>query len=248
MTMNNKVAVITGAASGIGKATAELLAKQGAKVVISDIQEVEGIALANSINSNGGKALFFKADVGNATEMEALIFQTVKSFGALHIAVNNAGIGGESNAVADMSIEGWLKVININLNSIFFGMKYQIQAMLNSGGGSIVNISSILGSVGFANAAAYTAAKHGIIGLTQTAALEYAAKNIRINAVGPGFIDTPLLNGLDASLKQQIIALHPIGRLGKSEEVAALIEWLASDAASFVTGSYYAIDGGYLAR
>ncbi|MGC8751328.1 MAG: SDR family NAD(P)-dependent oxidoreductase [Hydrotalea sp.] len=246
--MNNKVAVITGAASGIGKATAELLAKQGAKVVISDIQEVEGIALANSINSNGGKALFFKADVGNATEMEALIFQTVKSFGALHIAVNNAGIGGESNAVADMSIEGWLKVININLNSIFFGMKYQIQAMLNSGGGSIVNISSILGSVGFANAAAYTAAKHGIIGLTQTAALEYAAKNIRINAVGPGFIDTPLLNGLDASLKQQIIALHPIGRLGKSEEVAALIEWLASDAASFVTGSYYAIDGGYLAR
>jgi len=248
MTMNNKVAVVTGAASGIGKATAELLAKQGAKVVISDIQEVEGKALADSINSNGGKALFFKADVGNASEMEALIIETVKSFGALHIAVNNAGIGGESNAVADMSIEGWLKVININLNSIFFGMKYQIQAMLNTGGGSIVNISSILGSVGFANAAAYTAAKHGIIGLTQTAALEYAAKNIRINAVGPGFIDTPLLNGLDASLKQQIIALHPIGRLGKSEEVAALIEWLASDAASFVTGSYYAIDGGYLAR
>ncbi|PZX60857.1 NAD(P)-dependent dehydrogenase (short-subunit alcohol dehydrogenase family) [Hydrotalea sandarakina] len=248
MTMNNKVAVVTGAASGIGKATAELLAKQGAKVVISDIQEVEGKALADSINSNGGKALFIKADVGNASEMEALIIETVKNFGALHIAVNNAGIGGESNAVADMSIEGWLKVININLNSIFFGMKYQIQAMLNTGGGSIVNISSILGSVGFANAAAYTAAKHGIIGLTQTAALEYAAKNIRINAVGPGFIDTPLLNGLDASLKQQIIALHPIGRLGKSEEVAALIEWLASDAASFVTGSYYAIDGGYLAR
>ncbi|WP_245898053.1 SDR family NAD(P)-dependent oxidoreductase [Hydrotalea sandarakina] len=246
--MNNKVAVVTGAASGIGKATAELLAKQGAKVVISDIQEVEGKALADSINSNGGKALFIKADVGNASEMEALIIETVKNFGALHIAVNNAGIGGESNAVADMSIEGWLKVININLNSIFFGMKYQIQAMLNTGGGSIVNISSILGSVGFANAAAYTAAKHGIIGLTQTAALEYAAKNIRINAVGPGFIDTPLLNGLDASLKQQIIALHPIGRLGKSEEVAALIEWLASDAASFVTGSYYAIDGGYLAR
>lgn len=248
MTMNNKVAVVTGAASGIGKATAELLAKQGAKVVISDIQEVEGKALADSINSNGGNALFIKADVGNASEMEAFIIETVKNFGALHIAVNNAGIGGESNAVADMSIEGWLKVININLNSIFFGMKYQIQAMLNTGGGSIVNISSILGSVGFANAAAYTAAKHGIIGLTQTAALEYAAKNIRINAVGPGFIDTPLLNGLDASLKQQIIALHPIGRLGKSEEVAALIEWLASDAASFVTGSYYAIDGGYLAR
>jgi NAD(P)-dependent dehydrogenase (short-subunit alcohol dehydrogenase family) len=246
MTVNNKVAVFNGAASGIGKATAELLGKQRAKVVISDIQE--GKALADSKNSNGGKALFIKADVGNASEMEALIIETVKNFGALHIAVNNAGIGGESNAVADMSIEGWLKVININLNSIFFGMKYQIQAMLNTGGGSIVKISSILGSVGYANAAAYTATKHGIIGLTQTAALEYAAKNIRINAVGPGFIDTPLVNGLDASLKQQIIALHPIGRLGKSEEVAALIEWLASDAASFVTGSYYAIDGGYLAR
>jgi NAD(P)-dependent dehydrogenase (short-subunit alcohol dehydrogenase family) len=134
MTMNNNVAVVTGAASGIGEATAELLAKQGAKVVISDIQEVEGKALADSINSNGGKALFIKADVGNASEMEALIIETVKNFGALHIAVNNAGIGGESNAVADMSIEGWLKVMNINLNSIFFGMKYQIQAMLNTGG------------------------------------------------------------------------------------------------------------------
>jgi NAD(P)-dependent dehydrogenase (short-subunit alcohol dehydrogenase family) len=147
-----------------------------------------------------------------------------------------------------MSIEGWQKVIGVNLNSLFYGMKYQIKAMLKSGGGNIVNISSILGSVGFAGSAGYTSAKHGVVGLTQTAALEYSAQNIRVNAVGPGFIDTPLLNALDAEMKKQVALLHPIGRLGKSEEVAELIYWLSSDKASFVTGSYYPIDGGYLAR
>ncbi|HSI77489.1 MAG TPA: SDR family oxidoreductase [Lunatimonas sp.] len=246
--MEKKTVIITGAASGIGKATAELFAKQGANVVVSDLQEDEGNATAESIVTSGGKASFFKTDVANPEEMEALVNFTVKTYGRLDVAVNNAGIGGELNPIADMSIEGWLKVIAVNLNSLFYGMKYQIPAMLKNGGGSIVNMSSILGAVGFAGSAAYSAAKHGVIGITQTAALEYSAQNIRVNVVGPAFIDTPLLNALDAEMKKQLVAMHPIGRLGKSEEVAELIFWLGSDNSSFVTGSYYPIDGGYLAR
>jgi NAD(P)-dependent dehydrogenase (short-subunit alcohol dehydrogenase family) len=246
--MKNKTVIITGAASGIGKASAELFAKQGANVIISDIQEAEGKATTESIITSGGKASFFKTDVSKPEDMEALVSFAVKTYNKLDVAVNNAGIGGELNPIVDMSIEGWQKVISINLSSLFYGMKYQIQAMLKSGGGSIVNISSILGTVGFAGSAGYSAAKHGVIGLTQTAALEYAAQNIRINAVGPGFVDTPLLNALDNEMKQQLISLHPIGRLGKSEEIAELILWLSSEKASFVNGSYHPIDGGYLAK
>ncbi|HMS70254.1 MAG TPA: SDR family oxidoreductase [Saprospiraceae bacterium] len=246
--MKNKVVIITGAASGIGKATAKLFAKHGASVVISDIQEAEGKATTENIIANGGKASFIKTDVSRPEEMEALVNFAIKTYGKLDIAVNNAGIGGELNPIADMSIEGWNKVIEVNLNSIFFGMKYQIQAMLKNGGGSIVNIASILGAVGFAGSSAYTAAKHGVVGISKAAALEYSAQGIRINAVGPGFIETPLLNALDAEMKSQLASLHPIGRLGTSEEVAELILWLASDKASFVTGSYYPVDGGYLAR
>jgi len=240
--------MITGAASGIGKATAELFAKQGAQVVLSDIQEEAGKATTESIVAAGGKAIFFKTDVSKPEEMEALVNFAINTYGKLDVAVNNAGIGGELNPIADMSIEGWQKVIGINLNSLFYGMKYQIKAMLKNGSGSIVNISSILGSVGFAGSAGYTAAKHGVVGLTQAAALEYSAQGIRVNAVGPGFIETPLLDALDAEMKKQLVALHPIGRLGKSEEVAELIYWLSSDKSSFVTGSYYPVDGGYLAR
>ena len=246
--MKNKVVIITGAASGIGKATAELFAKHGASVVISDIQEAEGKATTENIIANGGKASFIKTDVSRPEEMEALVNFAIKTYGKLDIAINNAGIGGELNPIADMSIEGWNKVIEVNLNSIFYGMKYQIQAMLKNGGGSIVNIASILGAVGFAGSSAYTAAKHGVLGISKAAALEYSAHGIRINAVGPGFIETPLLNALDAEMKSQLASLHPIGRLGTSEEVAELILWLASDKASFVTGSYYPVDGGYLAR
>jgi len=246
--MKNKTVIVTGAASGIGKAAAELFAKQGANVVLSDIQEAAGKAATESIIAAGGKASFFKTDVSKPEDMEALVAFAVKTYGKLDVAINNAGIGGELNPVANMSIEGWQKVIGINLNSLFYGMKYQIQAMLKNRSGSIVNISSILGSVGFAGSAGYSAAKHGVIGLTQTAALEYSAQGIRINAVGPGFIETPLLNSLDAEMKKQLVALHPIGRLGQSEEVAELIYWLSSDKSSFVTGSYYPVDGGYLAR
>lgn len=246
--MKNKTVIVTGAASGIGKAIAIQFAAEGAHVVVSDIASAEGEAVVKEISLSGGKASFCKTDVSQPAEMEALVNFAITTYGRLDIAVNNAGIGGELNAIADMSIEGWQKVIAVNLNSLFYGMKYQIAALLQHGGGSIVNISSILGSVGFAGSSAYTAAKHGVVGLTQTAALEYSAKNIRVNAVGPGFIDTPLLNGLDAALKNQLVALHPIGRLGRSEEVAELVLWLSSEKASFVTGSYYPIDGGYLAR
>ncbi len=246
--MKNKTVIITGAASGIGKAAAQLFAAKGANVVISDVNKLEGEKLAEEISIAGGKASFFKTDVSVAAEMEALVNFAVKTYGKLDVAVNNAGIGGEQNPIVDMSLEGWEKIISVNLNSVFYGMKYQIGAMLKNGGGSIVNISSILGAVGFAGSAGYSAAKHGVIGLTQTAALEYSAQNIRANAVGPGFIDTPLLNALDVQMKSQLVALHPIGRLGKSEEVAELILWLASDKSSFVSGSYYPIDGGYLAK
>lgn len=246
--MKNKTVIITGAASGIGKSTAQLFAREGANVVVSDINEADGNQVVKEIIEKGGKAAFFKTDVSKPEEMKALVDFTLKTYGQLDVAVNNAGVGGEINPVGDMSIEGWNNIIAINLNSLFYGMKYQIQAMLKNGSGSIVNISSILGAVGFAGSAGYTAAKHGVVGLTQTAALEYSAQKIRVNAVGPGFIETPLLDALDADMKKQLVALHPIGRLGKSEEVAEIIFWLASDKASFVTGSYYPVDGGYLAR
>ncbi|GAB2772282.1 SDR family NAD(P)-dependent oxidoreductase [Salinimicrobium soli] len=246
--MKDNVVIVTGAASGIGEAAAILFAKEGAKVVVSDIQEENGRAVVDKITGAGGKAEFFKADVSKAEDNKALVDFAVKTFGKLDIAVNNAGIGGEANKIVDMSLEGWHQVIDVNLHSIFYGMKYQLAAMQKNGKGSIVNISSILGKVGFMGSAAYVASKHAILGITKTAALEYSAENIRINCVGPAFIDTPLLDQLDDELKQQLVGLHPIGRFGKSEEVAELIFWLGSDKSSFATGAYYSIDGGYLSK
>ena len=252
--MNNlkgKTVVVTGGASGIGEATALLYAEYGCNVVISDLQEEKGKALVEKIKQSNGKAIFIKADVSNPRDCEILVNKTVATFGSLDIAFNNAGIGGESNAVADMTIEGWNHIISVNLNSVFYCMKYELKQMQKQGNGAIVNNSSILGQVGFANAAGYVAAKHGVIGLTQNAALEYSAKGIRINAIGPAFINTPLLTaaGMDDTVKQNVLVpMHPIGRLGESREVAELVVWLSSDKASFITGSYYAIDGGYLAR
>lgn len=246
--MKGKSVIVTGAASGIGKATAELFARAGARVVVSDLHETEGQAVVAGIRAEGGEAMFVRADVSNPADMENLVQEAVKAYGRLDVAVNNAGIAGEQNPIADMSLEGWEQVIRVNLSGVFYGMKYQIAAMLKNGGGSIVNISSILGAVGFAGAAAYVSAKHGLLGLTQTAALEYSAQNIRANAVGPGFIETPMLTALDEEMKKAVVALHPIGRLGRSEEVAELILWLGSDKSSFVSGSYYPIEGGYLSR
>jgi NAD(P)-dependent dehydrogenase (short-subunit alcohol dehydrogenase family) len=246
--MEGKVVIVTGAASGIGEATASLFAKEGAKVIVSDINEEAGRAVAKRLEHHGGTASFFKADVASAAENKALVDFALKTFGQLDIAVNNAGIGGEGNRIVDMSLEGWHRVIDVNLHSVFYGMKYQLEAMLQCGGGSIINVSSILGSVGFQGSSGYVAAKHAVVGMTKTAALEYSAHNIRVNAVGPAFIDTPLLDQINDELRDKLVALHPIGRLGESREVAELILWLGSDKASFATGSYYPIDGGYLAN
>lgn len=242
--------IITGAASGIGEATALLFASNGINVIVSDIDEVKGEALAEKIKSSGSDAIFVKTDVSDAAQCKSLVEAGVQAFGSIEYCFNNAGISGESNPVGDMSIEGWNKMIATNLSSVFYCMKYQIQQMMKQGGGAIVNNSSILGSVGFANASAYVAAKHGVVGLTQAAAIEYSRSGIRINAIGPGFINTPLLGkaGMDDSAKKGLVPLHPIGRLGESKEVAELVFWLCSNKASFITGSYYPVDGGYLAQ
>lgn len=247
-TLDNKTAIITGAGSGIGQATAELFAREGAKVVVSDINEKNGKAVADAVKKAGGEAVFIKADSASPDDNARLVAETIKQFGRLDIAVNNAGIGGPLAPTGEYPVEGWQKTIDINLSGVFYGLRYQIPAMLQEGG-SIINVASILGQAGTRMSPAYVAAKHGVVGLTKTAALEYADKNIRINAVGPGYIKTPLvMNSLDDAARAALIGLHPMGRLGESEEVAELILWLASSKASFVTGAYYAVDGGYLAQ
>ncbi|WP_242917197.1 SDR family NAD(P)-dependent oxidoreductase [Pontibacter liquoris] len=246
--LENKVAIITGAGSGIGKAAAILFAKEGAKVVISDVNEEHGNGAVEEIKQEGGQAFFFRADSAKPQDNEALVNQTIKQYGTLDIAVNNAGIGGALSLTGEYPIEAWQKVIDINLSGVFYGLRYQLPAMLERGG-SIVNVASILGMVGTRLSPAYTAAKHGVVGLTQAAALEYSDKKIRINAVGPGYIKTPLVtSSVDEATIKALISLHPMGRLGESEEIAELLLWLASPKASFVTGSYYPIDGGYLAQ
>jgi NAD(P)-dependent dehydrogenase (short-subunit alcohol dehydrogenase family) len=245
-----KVAIVTGGSSGLGQAACYLYAREGAKVVVSDIDETRGDETVRTIKEAKGEAIFCRADVSNPDDCQALVEATVNKYGRLDIAFNNAGIGGEANLIAEYSVEGWEKVIAVNLSSVFYCMKYEIPAMLKSGAGAIVNMASILGQAGFENSPAYVAAKHGVVGLTKTAALEYSKQGIRINAVGPGFIRTPLISGLeqDEQTRNYLISLHPIGRLGESEEVAELVIWLSSDKASYVVGAYYPIDGGYLAR
>ncbi|WP_276479849.1 SDR family NAD(P)-dependent oxidoreductase [Paraflavitalea pollutisoli] len=248
-TLDKKVAIVTGAGSGIGQAIAELFASEGARVVVSDIDATHGESVVAAIKAKGGEAIFVKADTSMPGDSKALVEQTVKAFGGLHIAVNNAGIGGPQALTGEYPIDGWDKVIGINLSGVFYGMRYQLPAILTSGGGNVVNMASILGKVGTKFSAAYAAAKHGVIGLTEAAALEYADKNIRVNSIGPGYITTPLLTkNLNEAQMKALVGLHPMGRLGKSEEVAELALWLASDKASFVTGSYYNVDGGYLAQ
>jgi NAD(P)-dependent dehydrogenase (short-subunit alcohol dehydrogenase family) len=250
MDLQNKTAIVTGGGSGIGRAIALAYAREGARVVVSDIAEKGGQETVRLIQkaTAGAQALFFRADTSSPEENEALVRASLERFGALHVACNNAGIGGEQKPVGELSVEGWRKVIDINLSGVFYGMRAQIPRMLEAGGGAIVNVASILGQVGTANSSAYVAAKHGVAGLTKTAALEYSARGIRINAVGPGYIDTPLLEELPSETRRGLVSLHPIGRLGRAEEVAELVLWLSSGRASFVTGAYYPVDGGYLAQ
>ena len=245
-----KVAIVTGGSSGIGRSSALSYAREGAKVVVSDVDEEGGQETVRLIQAASGEAFFIYTDVSSPSDCENLVIKTVEKYGRLDFACNNAGIGGEEKQVADYSIEGWQKVIAVNLSGVFYCMKYEIPEMLKSGGGAIVNMASILGQVGFANASAYVAAKHGVIGLTKNAAIEYAVQGIRVNSIGPAFIRTPLIAALEDNPDDLdgLISLHPIGRLGNPEEVAELVIWLSSNRASFVTGAYYLVDGGYLAR
>jgi NAD(P)-dependent dehydrogenase (short-subunit alcohol dehydrogenase family) len=239
-----KVAVVTGAASGIGRATALAYAREGGRVLVSDLNEAGAEETVGMIRAGGGEAAAIRTDVSRPEECEAMVARAVELYGRLDCACNNAGIGGEQAPVADVSVEGWNRVIAVNLSSVFYSMKYEIPAMLAGGGGAIVNMASILGAVGFAGAAGYVAAKHGMVGLTKNAALECATQGVRVNAVGPAFIRTPLVAGLEDA----VLPLHPMGRLGTPEEVADLVLFLSSGRASFITGSYYPVDGGYLAR
>jgi NAD(P)-dependent dehydrogenase (short-subunit alcohol dehydrogenase family) len=225
------------------------MARRGAKVVVADIDAEPAEAVAKTIASDGGEAVAVRVDVADAASVEAMIASAVERFGGLDIGVNNAGIGGPMAPTGEYPLDGWRAVMSVNLDGVFYCTREEIRAMRERGGGSIVNMASILGSVGFANSVAYVSAKHGVLGLTKNAALEHATDGIRVNAVGPGFIRTPLVeSAMDADALAFLESLHALGRLGASEEVAELVGWLASDAASFVTGSYYPIDGGYLAR
>jgi NAD(P)-dependent dehydrogenase (short-subunit alcohol dehydrogenase family) len=250
--LDKKTVYITGGLSGIGKACAIAAAREGANVVIADISSPEGDKVMEEIKKENAHALFIACDVSVFKQVELSIEKTVQTFGTLDVALNNAGIGGEPAKVGEMKEEAWLKVIGVNLNGVFNGMRHELVQMAKQKKGVIVNMASILGKVGFATSAHYVAAKHGVIGLTQAAALEYAAEGIRINAICPGFIDTPLLAkggiGEDTELKKQIMSLHPMKRLGTSEEIAAAFIFLASEESSFVSGTAIEVDGGYLAQ
>lgn len=246
---NGKTAIVTGAASGIGAAIARDLARFGASVVLADMDEAGMSAIRDEITSSGGKAFVRKTDTGVAAEVADLVDFAVAQTGGLHLLVNNAGIGGPAEPVGDYPLDGWQKVIDVNLSGVFYGMRYAIPEMVKAGGGAIVNMASILGSVGFRGASAYVASKHALLGLGRAAALDHATDGIRVNTVGPAFIATPLLtDNLSSEMLDGLAGLHPQGRIGTPEEVSALTCFLLSDRASFINGSYHLVDGGYTAQ
>lgn len=245
----NKVALVTGGSFGIGRATAIAFAKKGAKVVVADW--VEDKETVNTIKEMGGDAFFVKCDVSKHTDVKMLTDKTVELYGRLDFAFNNAGIEGATASTADCTEENWDRTMNINLKGIWLCMKYQLPHMLKTGNGAIVNCASVAGLVGFPGLPAYVATKHGVVGLTKTTALEYAKSGIRVNAVCPGAIKTPMIDRLTGEKKEaeaQFAAMEPIGRLGHPEEVAEAVTWLCSDGASFVTGQALGVDGGWVAQ
>lgn len=243
-----KVALVTGGASGIGAAVARSLAEKGASVVVTDINAEGAQAIADEITAAGGVAAAMRQDTAVESDSKAAVEFAVQTYGQLDLAVNNAGIGGGIAPIAQSNPDDWRRTIDINLNGVYYGLRHQLEHMMTRGTGSVVNVSSILGTNGQANSAAYVSAKHAVVGLTKTAALEVSPHGIRVNAVGPGYINTPLLEGAPQELLDGLVALHPIGRLGVAEEVATLIVFLLSDDAAFITGSYHLVDGGYSAR
>ncbi len=249
--LDNKIALVTGAGSGIGRATALVFAREGATVVVSDIVVEGGQETVQQIEASGGEALFVKADVSKAADVEALITQTVETYGRLDCAFNNAGIEGGVKPTIDCTEEEFDRTIAVNLTGVWLCMKYEIQQMLSQGGGAIVNTASAAGLVGFPGLPDYVASKHGVVGLTKTAALEYAKSGIRVNAVCPGVIQTPMVERgaqLSPGFDELAVSMEPVGRFGQPAEVGEAVVWLCSDAASFVTGIPMQVDGGLVAQ
>lgn len=247
MLLQGKVALVTGGASGIGRAAAVALAAEGASVVVSDVNEPGGGETVSLITEGGGAALFVHADVSDAKDVEAMVAAAVNAFGGLDCAFNNAGIGGTLSRLPDKTEDEWDAVLSINLKGVWLCMKYEIPAILRRGGGAIVNMASLAGLNGFAHGSAYAASKHGVVGLTKSAALEYARQNLRVNAVCPGFVDTPMVRGMIEAVPRMADVTQttsPMRRLGDPREVAEAVVWLCSAKASFVTGHALPLDGG----
>jgi NAD(P)-dependent dehydrogenase (short-subunit alcohol dehydrogenase family) len=246
-----KVAFVTGASSGIGRATAIAFAQAGAAVVVADVLVEGGSETVGLIERAGGRAIFLRCDVSRADDVRNALDRTMEAFGRLDYAFNNAGVEGQQASTVDCTAANWDRVIGINLTGVWLCMKHQVPLMLRQGGGAIVNCSSVAGLVGFPGIPAYVASKHGVIGLTRTAALEYAKSNIRVNAVCPGVIQTPMIDRFthgEARIQMQLMEGEPVGRVGTPEEVADAVLWLCSDGASFVTGHALAVDGGWVAQ
>lgn len=244
-----KTALVTGGGSGLGEAISKDLAKNGVNVVVVDVNLDAATRVADQITADGGTAVPFQGNTAVAEDSKKSVDFAVETYGALNYAVNNAGIGGASAPVGEIDIEDWDRVIAINLSGVLYGMRYQVPAILAAGAseGAIVNMASIHGAVAAPGNAAYTAAKHGVVGMTKNAAAEYGAQGLRVNAIGPGYIDTPLLAAAPKEVINGLEAKHPLGRLGQAEEIANVTTFLLSDKASFMTGSYVLVDGGYTA-